>query len=165
MFKKLFAVLLIATVSIGCGGAQIDVPSPPAVVEGIDQNLQLAKIKGLQLLVDAAKVANRISIIEDEAARSGVIPANVDMQFDAAMLAFVRAMRSAEIRLNAADATWDDIREHLSPLLIQLDRLMGIVDGLKSGTTGLKAWVTTLREIVAEGFYEILNGETAGGAA
>lgn len=164
---KILTTLVICLSLSACGPRVPDIPSVPAAVESgaasAEDVLKASASKGMGILIAASKVANRLSMMEDEAARNNVIPVPADAAFDKAMLAYVAAVTRASSAIERGVLTWDELRGHLNPVLDAVRALSSLVQSLTGIRDQAVQWGETLREIVTSGFEDVFRPAPAGG--
>ena len=151
--KKLGALacaLALSVSVVGCGGQAVSIPELPQQIDAVDQDVKAGAAKALGILVSAARLANRISLMEDEAARAGAIPAEADAVFDKGMVAYANASDAAVARIAAGVTTWAELRAHVEPVLDQVNQLAAMAQQVGVIRSQVGAWLMALRDIVLE---------------
>lgn len=157
-YMVLVAVLGGSVVLTGCASIPRIQPLPEHVamadtqVRAVTGNLQ-------QLLTLAAKVVDDVSRIEDAAATSGAIPASVDAQFDAAMLAYVAASeRASHALVSGGLTTWPELRALVEPVLARGQALIDAASDIGAIRTRVQAFLVQLRDLLSAAAGEFLMG-------
>lgn len=159
MKARTLALIAALVLMVGCGGRPLpQLPDVPAQVEVVDQDVHAGAAKALGILLAAARLANTISQIEDQAAREGAIPAPVDAGFDRAMVAYANASDVAVSRIQSGVSTWAELRAHVAPVLDRVEALTALAQQAGVIRDRVGSWLSTLRDIV----MELVTGVTIG---
>lgn len=150
VLAELVAVLgFSAAFSAACAGRQLpQIPDVPAAVAASDQDVKAGAAKAAGILLSAAKLANTISQIEDQAAREGAIPPAVDQGFDRAMVRYADASDAAMARIQAGVTSWDQLRSHIDPVIRQVTSLAALAEQAGAIRDRVGSWLTALKDIV-----------------
>lgn len=154
----LFAVLLGSVTLAGCASVPRIQPLPAEVAQA-DQHVTAVTGNLLQLLTMSAAVVNSVSKLEDEAARSGLVPAEVDAQFDAAMVAYADASDAAAKGLaSGALKTWPQLRAAVEPVLARGQSLIDTAAQIGAIKTRASSFLTQLRDLLSAAAGEFMFG-------
>ena len=132
-FSAIAMLVALLTVSVGCGGKPITIPSAAPVVAGIDAKVHAAAIKGLGISEALGVVAVDVAVIERRLAAEKVIPAAVHTQAQAAFV----ALADGALKFNADVAsgvivTWADLTARVDPLIANVQKLIDLLTAFKT---------------------------------
>lgn len=149
----------------GCGDRRVQLPSLPDQVPGIEAHITTVGGNLQQLLGLSSNLINTVSKIEDEAARNGAIPAELDAQFDAAMVAYANASDAASRGLNAGIvSSWPQLRALVEPVLKRGQELLGIAYDMGAIRGRVTTFLRSLRDVFMEMVGQFVVGRNFGGA-
>lgn len=153
-FRFHVPILILALLLGGsaCGGKIEPITTVPAVVAGADQDVKAGAAKALGILISAAKVANRVSIIEDEAARTGVVPQAADAAFDKAMVRYANVSDAAVARISQGVSSWAQLKALTDPVLVEVNNLVTAVQSLGATRDRLRDLLDALKDIFTTTF-------------
>lgn len=157
MRKLLLALALSATVT-GCASLPRIAPLPEQVVEA-DANVQAVTGNLMQLITMAGRAVNSVSIIEDEAAKAGAVPASADAAFDAAMRAYADASDAAAKGLvSGALKTYPELKAAVEPVLQRGQMLIDMASDIGAIKSRASSFLAALRDILSAAAGEFLFG-------
>lgn len=161
--KGLILALALA-VTVGCGSLP-KIPALPDQVPAVADSQVITVAGNLQqLLTMSARVVNTVSLIEDEAARNGAIPAAADAKFDAAMVAYTRASDAASNGLaSGALKTWPELKALVEPVLQRGQVLIDTANSLGAIQSRVRGFLLQLRDLLGAAAGEFLAGQNFGG--
>jgi len=151
MTRALSAVALMVTLtfSVGCfDKTPPTLPDIPTAVEGADQNVSDGANKALAILNAALELVDTISLVEDQEARNGTIPAEADAVFDRAILAYLDAQDTARESILRGVHTWDELRAHLQPVIDRVNDLRLLAEQVGVIRDRFTSWFDALLRIV-----------------
>lgn len=155
----LIALIVALAFSPGCGASLPRIQPLPAHVEAVDANLTAATGNLQQLLTMAARAVDTVSKIEDEAARGGVIPTDVDAAFDKAMVAYANASDAASKGLTSGTLkTWPQLRALIEPVLAQGQQVIDVATNIGAIKSRVSSFLATLRDVLSAAAGEFLFG-------
>jgi len=135
----------------GCASRELpDLPDVPAQVTAVDQDVRAGAAKALGILSAASRLADRISQIEDQAAREGAIPPAADLAFDRAMVGYANASDATVSRVMAGVTSWADLKAHLDPVIARVGDLAQLAQQIGVIRDRVGIWLDTLKDIVLE---------------
>ena len=153
------ALVLALVVGLSACASLPRIQPLPAEIEAVDAHLTAATGNLQQLLTMSARVANAVSLIEDEAAKGGVVPPAADAAFDRAMVAYADASDAASKGLvSGARKTWPELRALVEPVLARGQALIdaaGQLGAIKGRVTNLLA---QLRDLLSAAVGEFMFG-------
>lgn len=152
-------VLLVGSVTLaGCASLPRIQPLP-AEVEHADRDIKAVTGNLLQLLTMSAAVMNTVSKLEDEAARSGLVPTAADAKFDAAMVAYADASDAAVKGLTSgALKTWPQLRSAVEPILARGQTLIDTAAQIGAIKTKATSFLAQLRDLLSAAVGEFMFG-------
>lgn len=158
--RHMFVAAALSAVLAFGGCAHLPrIPNLPEHVEAADQNLKAATGNLQQLLTMAAQAMDKVSRIEDEAARGGVVPASMDARFDVAMLAYARASQAASDGLVSGTIdSWPKLRALVDPVLARGQALIDMASDIGAIRSRVMDFLTQFRDILSAAAGEFLFG-------
>ncbi len=155
----MIAVLMAGLTLAGCAGSLPRIQPLPSQVETADRDIKAVTGNLEQLLTMAARAANTVSKIEDEAARSGVIPTGADASFDQAMLKYVKASTTASNALTSgALTTWPQLKAVVDPVLAQGQALIDTASSLGAIKSKIRGFLEQLGNALSTAVGEYMFG-------
>lgn len=156
-------LIIVALLAAACGDKPVSLPSATAVESAVgtaDQKVNALAGKALGALLAGSKLVNVISQNEDRGAREGVIPPNVDAQFDKLMIAYVNNSDRAVAGIQAGVKSWEELQALVNPVLADVQRLYDLGNSAQSLRVRLGEWLAALRD----GFATALGDQAFGSA-
>lgn len=150
MKRQLLALLACAAALAGCGARTPPIAQVPAIVQDADADLKAAAVKALRIVVAADRVADTLSLIEDQASKEGVVPAPADHTFDTLIVAYADASDAAVAKLGAGIASWDAAKAVLDPVLARANQLVDLVKSMGQAKSFLGSIVDALKALAVE---------------
>lgn len=161
--RTLVCALALLTLS-GCASLP-RIPALPDQVPGIEAHIVTVSGNLQQLLALSSDLVNTVSKIEDAAAQNGAVPAELDAQFDAAMVAYADASDAASRGLNAGIvSSWPQMRALVEPVLIRGQALLDLAQEMGAIRSRVRTFLTQLRDVFMEMVGQFVIGRIDGGA-
>lgn len=155
----LLALVVALLGSPGCAGTLPRIQALPAQIETTDRNLTAVVGNLEQLLALAVEAALPVSRIEDEAAKTGVISASVDAEFDRVATAFyAEAKRVGGALKDARLESWPALRELVQPVLDRAQALIDVAQNIGAIKSQIRGFLAKFRDALSLAVGEYMFG-------